>query len=80
MTNSDTQALCQNLVFSVKLFLNAGEPESCNRDGSTRRLHSVEQQHHPIGAVGIFLRPRIAGAGGVGVQSALGDHFRNICG
>jgi len=38
MTNSDTQALCQNYVSRVKLFVNAGEPESCNRDLSTRRL------------------------------------------
>jgi hypothetical protein len=79
MTNSDTQALCQNYVSRVKLFVNAGEPESCNRDLSTRRLDSVKQQHNPKRAIGILLRTGVAGAGGVGVQSALGDHFRNIC-
>jgi hypothetical protein len=42
------------------------------------RERSVKQQHHPIRAVGILLGPGVAGAGGVGVQSALGDHFRDI--
>ena len=40
-----------------------------------RKSVSVKHQHHPVRAVGILLRTRVAGAGRVGVQPTLGDHF-----
>src|SRR5690348_7342514 len=41
-------------------------------------LPSIENQNYPIRACGICLSAGITGAGGVGAQSTLGDHFRNI--
>lgn len=59
-------------------------PHTCERGGPARNpaqltdKNLVENQHDPIRAIGILLSAGVAGAGGVGLESALGDHFGDV--